>query len=244
MTTQALLSAFAYVDLVDFTGQSEDLRLACAAEQRPWTNYRSGGWREFKNTLKTSTFDTGSFWSSDAATDLDPQAFANLGAANTVITTGPDETEGGIAYFMRGMVPSYAWLEGKVGDLAKAKVQAVGSDGATGVVRGKLAVEYATVTTTGAKGTALNLGAVSATQKMYATLHIFGAPGTTITAVVQSDSDNTWASPTTQYTFGPFTTAGGRWATPVSGAVTDTWWRLNVTAITGTFVVASAIGIQ
>lgn len=244
MTTQALLSAFAYVDLVDFTGQSEDLRLACAAEQREWTNFRSDGWRELKNTLKTATFDTGSFWSSDAATDLDPQTFANLGAANTVITTGPEEAEGGVAYFMRGMVPSYTWLEGAVGDLAKAKVQAVGSDGATGVVRGKLAVEYATVTATGAVGTALNLGAASASQSLYSTLHLFGTPGSSITVLIESDVDNTWAGAATQYTFGPFTTAGGRWATPVGGAITDSWFRANVSAITGTWVIACAIGIQ
>lgn len=244
MGTAVLTQAFAYVDLVDFTGLSEDLRLACTAEQREWTNFRSGGWREFKNVLKTSALDTGSFWSSDSATDLDAQTFAALGTANTAITAGLDETEDTYAYFMRGMVPSYTWLEGSVGDIAKAKVQAVGSDGATGVVRGKLAKEYGTVSTTGAKGTALNLGAVGAAQRLYATFHIFGTPGTTITAIVESDSDNTFGSPTTRITFGPHTTAGGRWATPVAGSITDTWWRLNVTAITGSFVIAAAIGIQ
>lgn len=244
MGVQALTSGFAYVDLVDFTGLSEELRLAGEAEQREWTNFRSGGWRELKNTLKTWTFDTGSFWSSDSATDLDPQTFANLGAAGKVITTGVTETEGELAWFAQGMVPSYSWLEGSVGDLAKAKVQAVSSDGTAGLVRGRLIKEYAAVSGTGATGTALELGAVSSTQYLYGSFHVFGTPGTTITAVVESDSDNTFASATTRITFGPFTTAGGRWGTRVAGAVTDTWYRLRITAITGTFTIACAVGVQ
>lgn len=244
MGTQALINAYAYVDGLDFTGVAEDLRLACQAEQRQQTNFRSGGWHELKNTLKTSAFDTGSFWSSDSATDLDAVSFAGLGVANRVITIGIDETEDQYAFMMRGMQPSYSWLEGAIGDLAKAKVHAVGSDGATGVVRGKLAKEYGTVSATGAAGTALNLGAVSSTQKLYSTLHIFGTPGTTITGVIESDDASNFPSATTRITFGPLTVAGGNWATPVLGAITDTWWRLRITAITGTFTIAAAIGIQ
>ncbi len=240
----ANISAFGYVDLVDFTGLSEELLVAGTAEQRECTNFRSGGWREYRNVLKTWQFDTRNFWSSDSATDLDPQAFDALGVGGKVITSGMSEVEGDPAFFAQGMIPSYSWLEGSVGDLAKARVQAVSSDGTSGLVRGRLAVEYATFTTTGAKGTALNLGAVGATQKMYATQHLFGTPGSSITMVIESDADNTWASPTTRYTFGAFTTAGGRWATPVSGAITDSWFRANVSAITGTWVMACAIGVQ
>ncbi len=244
MGVEALVDAFAYVDLLDFTGSADDLRLMCQAEQREKTNFRSGGWREFANGLKTSTFDSGNFWSSDAATDLDAVSFDGLGVANRVITLGTDETEGEYAYFVRGMQPSYSWLEGNVGDLAKCKVQAVGSDGAEGVVRGRLAKAYGDVSATGATGTAMELGAVGAAQYLYASFHVFGTPGTTITAVVESDADNTFGSATTRITFGPYTTAGGRWATRVAGSITDTWWRVNVTAITGTFTIACAIGIQ
>jgi hypothetical protein len=45
-------------------------------------------------------------------------------------------------------------------------------------------------------------------------------------------------------TFGPITTVGGTWGTRVAGAITDTWWRLRVTAITGTFQIACAAGFK
>src|SRR6266545_2313541 len=93
-------------------------------------------------------------------------------------------------------------------------------------------------------GSGCNLGAVSATLKLYATFHVFGTPGTTITVVIESAAASNFAGATTRATIGPLTTAGGTWLTPVAGAVTDTWWRLRVTAITGTFTVAGAIGIQ
>lgn len=244
MAVLALTDAFCYVDLLDFTGQAEQLQVTGTAQQRPKTTFASGGWTEVQNTLKEWNLNIGAFWSCDSALDVDAQSFDGLGVANRVITTGLVETEGQPVVMMRGMQPSYTWLEGTVGDLAKAKVNAVGSDGGYGVVRGQLAVDYTTVTATGAVGTGLNLGAVGAAQSLYATFHVFGVPGTTITAIVESDDNSGFTTPTTRITLGPYTTAGGRWATPVAGAITDTWWRINITGITGTFVIAAAIAIQ
>lgn len=244
MAVFALTDAFCYVDLLDFTGQAEQLAVKGSAMQKPSTTFASGGWTEVKNTLKSWDLDIGAFWSCQSALDVDAQSFDGLGVANRVITTGLVETEGEPTLMMRGMQPTYSWLEGTVGDLAKAKVTATGSDGGYGVVRGRLAVGYTSVNATGAAGTGLNLGAVSGAQSLFSTFHVFGTPGTTITAVVESDDNSGFTTPTTRITFGPYTTAGGRWATPVAGAIVDTWWRVNVTAITGTFVIAAAIGIQ
>lgn len=244
MAVLAITDAFCYVDLLDFTGQAEQLQVTGTAQQRPSTTFASGGWTEVKNTLKSWNLDIGAFWSCDSALDVDAQSFDGLGVPNRVITTGLVETEGSPVVMMRGMQPSYTWLEGTVGDLAKAKVNAVGSDGGYGVVRGQLAVDFTTVSATGAIGTGLNLGAVGAAQRLFATLHIFGVPGTTITGVIQSDDNSGFTTPTTRITFGPHTTAGGYWATPIAGAISDTWFRLNISAITGTFVIACAIAVQ
>jgi hypothetical protein len=111
------------------------------------------------------------------------------------------------------------------------------------MVRGFLLKGMATVSAAGATGTALQLGAVSAGQYLYASFHVFTA-GTTITGVVESDADNTFGSATTQITFGPYTTVGGRWGVRVAGPVTDTWYRLRLTTCTGSFVIACAAGIQ
>ena len=112
-----------------------------------------------------------------------------------------------------------------------------------GAVGGVLSVAKQTVSTTGAKGTAVEIGAISAAQFLYATLHVFSA-GTTITVIIESDDNGSFTSATTRATLGPVTARGGTWLTRVAGPVTDTFWRMNVSAVTGSFVVAGAIGIQ
>jgi hypothetical protein len=72
---------------------------------------------------------------------------------------------------------------------------------------------------------------------------VFSA-GTTITVQVQSDDNAGMSSPTTVATIGPITVVGGTWMTPIAGPITDTYYRMNVSAITGTFSVAGAIGIR
>lgn len=243
MSTLAIKSAYAFVGGHDFSGDINTWRLGGEGESLECTNMRSGGWREYKLGLKKSMFEMGGHWQSATADAVDPETFNNLGVQNRVITTGTLETEGQPTFFHRAMQADYT-VGGNVGTLAPFRVTANGTDGPTGVVRGQLAVAMTTVTTTGAKGTALNLGLVGAGQYLYATLHLLGTAGTSITCQVESDSDNTWASPTQRIAFGAQTTVNGYWGTRVAGAIaTGTWWRLNVTAITGTWVIASAIGI-
>ena len=243
MSTLALATAYAYVGGHDFTGDINTWRLGGEGEPQECTNFRSGGWREYKLGLKKSMFELGGHWQSAAADAVDPETFNNLGVTGRVITTGVVETEGEPAFFHRGMQADYT-VGGTLGQIAPFRVTANGTDGPTGVVRGALAVKMTTVTTTGAKGTALNLGLIGAGQYLYATLHLLGTAGTSITCVVESDEDNTWSSPTTQISFGAQSTANGFWGTRVAGAVAnEDWFRLNVTAITGTWVIAAAIGI-
>ena len=246
MAVLAITNAFVYMGPLDFTGQADDLNLRCEAETRDRTTFRSGGWREHKNTIKKSQLSTGGFWSSDSANDVDPEFFNNLGTSNQVVTAGLQETEGEIAHIMRKISTQYMFPEGSVGDLHKVKLEAEGSDGGIGQIRGKLFKEYATVTGTGATGTAIQLGAVGADQSLYGTLHTFGTAGSSITVIIQSDDNSGFSSATTRATFngGAITTAAGWWLTPVAGAISDDWWRINISAISGTWVIASALAIR
>jgi hypothetical protein len=110
-----------------------------------------------------------------------------------------------------------------------------------------------TVMETGAKtatgnGTGQQLGAVSATQKMYAVLHVIAASGTTpsITVKVQSDDNSGFSSPTDRFTFTAATGLTSEWATPVNGAITDDYWRLvwTVSGTTPSLTIVGAVGIQ
>lgn len=242
MSPITLVNAFSYVDSHDFTGDSNALTFNGSAAELDRTTFRSQGWRTLAGGgLKTGEFTMGGLW--QAGTDqVDPVAFGDLGADGRVVTFGPEETEGGPAYIWQGGNFNYV-LGGNVGDLAPFTLAGRNTE-SVGVVRGRLAKAMASVNATGVLGSVLNLGAVGAAQFLYSTLHIFGTPGSTITVQIQSDDSSGFASPTTRATFGPFTTAGGRWMTRVAGAIADTHYRFNVSAITGAFIVAGAIAVQ
>lgn len=239
MSTLALTNCFAYVAGYDFTSDSNTLQLQLDAAALDATTFGSSGWMENKAGLKSTAFNMGGFWQSAATDAVDPQAFGGLGVSR-VVTFGPTQTEGEVAYFFRAMKSQYV-LGGDIGTLMPFTVAAVGSDG-VGAVRGALIKKRGTVSTTGATGTALELPAVAADESVYVALHVFSA-GTTITVDVESDSTSDFESATKQGTF-TVTAAGGYWMTPKAGAITDTHWRLNVSAITGSFIIAAAIGIR
>lgn len=243
MSTIALLNAFSYVDAHDFTGDTNQISLNMEAAALDKTTFRSSGWTELVGGLKTSTFDQSGYW--QAGTDqVDPDAFTNLATRNRVHTMGPVETEQNTAYMWQAGHFSYQLL-GTLGELAPFTLQSQGTDG-VGVLRGQLAKELGNVSATGATGSAVNLGAGSAGDFLYMAFHVFSA-GTTISAKIQSDNAEAFSSPADVVgaTVGPITTTGGTWMTRVdASAISDTWFRLNVTAITGTFSIAAAMAIQ
>ena len=184
MGTLAIKESYAYVGGHDFSGDINTWRIGGEADTPECTNMRSLGWREYKLAVKKSMFEMGGHWQSNTADAVDPETFNNLGTANRVFTAGMAETEGTPAFFHRGMQADYT-VGGDLGSIAPFRVTANGTDGPTGVVRGQLAVKMTTVTTTGAKGTALNLGLIGAGQYLYATLHLLGTAGTSITCQVE-----------------------------------------------------------
>lgn len=240
MAVFALTNVFAHAAGYDFTSDSNSATLAMEAESLDATPFGLG-WKSMVGGLKSSQFNMAGFWQSAASQAVDPEAFAALGVADQVLTFGASNVEGDPAYMLQALETSYA-LGGSVGELAPFTLAAVGSNGA-GAVRGKLTKARGNVSATGAIGTGVELAAASATQYVYCTTHIFTA-GTTITLQLQSDDNAGFTSPTTIATIGALTASGGTWMTRVAGPLTDTYFRLNVSAITGTFNMAAAIGVQ
>lgn len=240
MTVFALTNVFAHAAGYDFTSDSNQATLAVDAEALDATPF-GPGWKSVVSGLKSSQFNMSGFWQSAASQAVDPEAFAALGVADRVLTFGPSNVEGDPAYMLQALETSYA-LGGEVGVLAPFTLAAVGSNGA-GTVRGKLTKARGNVSATGAIGTGVQLAAASATQFLYCSVHIFTA-GTTVTLLLESDDNAGFTSPTTVATIGPLTASGGTWMTRVAGPLTDTYFRLNVSAITGTFNMAAAIGVQ
>ncbi len=242
MAATVLNSAFGYVSGWDFSGDANQLQVAGQAVSVPATTFRSAGWEESKKGMRGVNVEM-SGYTGFASTENDVQLFNafNSASVSQVGTFGPDETEGSLAWLTAAGVYDYT-AYGEMGQLAPMRLTGVGRD-SYGLIRGTLLKKLGSVSATGATGTGVQVGAVSASQYVYATFHVFSA-GTTITAVLESAAANTFAGATTRVTFGPLTTTGGTWATRVAGSITDTWWRIRVTAITGTFSIAAAVGIQ
>lgn len=240
MSTFALTDATTWIAGYDFTTRLNQVSLNVSAEDLEDTTFGGNGFRSRKGGLKTIESELAGFLDSDASVGVDPEIFPNLGTHDRVVTMSHDDAESSVAYMYQAGQFSYD-LFGSVGELTPFSVSMMGTNG-VGVVRGRVAKAKATVNATGATGTGQQLGAVGASQFLYATLHVFSA-GTTITAVVESDDNVNFTSATTRITFGPITTAGGTWGVRVPGSITDDYFRFRITAITGSFSIAGAIGI-
>lgn len=239
MAVEALLNAFTYVAGHDFTGDTNQGQLNLEAAVLDATTFRSVGWTENAYGLRSYTFASSGFWQSALDDAVDPDAFGDLAIARAH-TWGPKETEGSPAWMFNAAKTNYQ-LGGEVGSLAPFSLQSNGTD-KYGAVRGMLAKAKGAATATGLLGSVVQLGAVAANQYLYATFHVFTA-GTTITVQVQSDDNAGMTTPTTVATIGPLTARGGTFMTRVAGPLTDSYFRFNVSAVTGAFVAAGAIGI-
>lgn len=226
----------------DFTTDSNQISLSMEVDEQDNTTFGRGGWRSRIGGLKSPSLSLEGFWQAGAGS-IDADTFGTLGTPNEVVTVTPTGVAGATAYFLQATKFSYEMF-GSVGEITPFSLEAQGSEGVSGLVRGQLAAAKGNVSATGQLGSVLNLGAPSATQYAYAVLHVFSA-GTTITVQVQSDDSSGMASPTTRGTIGPITTTGGTFMTRVAGPFAgETHWRMNISAITGTFNVAGAIAVQ
>ena len=234
-------SAFAYLGALDLSESMDDWSMTGAGEALQKTTMRNSGAHRYRMGMITTNATLGGFTD---MTTADPLLHAGFSARSTrVLIAGNEEAEGQPCCLMDAVKPTYQQHAGQVGQLPKYSIGVTSTD-KYGGVRGMLFMEQQTVSTTGAKGTAIELGAVAADEHLFAAVNLMGTVGTSITIVLESDGDNTFASATTRVTWGPLTAVGGNWATPVAGAITDTWWRFRVTAVTGSWTVGAAAAIE
>lgn len=239
MGSLCLVDVTTYVAGYDMTTDMNQLTFGADAEKLDNTTFGSGGWRTRVAGLKDVSGELKGYWQAGAVS-IDNDAFANLGTADRSVTVTPTGVGGDVAYLWRGESLKYSMFD-DIGKLTPFTLAMVGSNGA-GLSRGKLVKPKGSVAATGVTGSSVQLpGGVAAGLALHASFHVFGA-GTTITALVESDNSNAFPSPVTVATFGPITAVGGT-TLRVAGPLTDDWYRLRVSAITGSFSIACAIGI-
>jgi hypothetical protein len=230
MSNQILQDCKLIVSKYDFSGKMNVLGLNYGAEALDDTTFASGGTKSNTGGLKTVTFQHEGLFDTGVGS-VDEVFFGNIGLAEQPVAISPQAgAEGDLAYFFKSLQTKYS-PGAKIGQLLAFSVggEAQGSPLVRGIVG-----HTNTRTTTGV-GTAYQLGAVSAVQKLYAALHVLAASGTTPSLVVkvQSASNQAFTTPNDRITFTAQNVANAAWATPVPGAITDTWWRITWT-ITGT----------
>lgn len=171
----------------------------------------------------------------------DDALFLAIDGAEQVITVAPESAPvNGIGYSFLAQQASYA-PGGRVGEMFGFSVRA---EGKGKLVRGTILLN-STLTVTG-NTTPTLLGAVSAAQKVYASMHVLSVAGTTPTLDVklQSDDASGFLSPIDRIVFAQATQPGAQFLS-AAGPITDTYWRLAYT-IAGTspsFLVLVNVGI-
>lgn len=239
MASQILTDAKVYVGEYDWSGDMNSIALEYAAEMKDATAFGQTT-RINKGGLKTVRLGTGGIWSAGTG-EVDTELFPIVGASRPISITPGAGSAGEACYLFRSARADYR-PDAQVGELLTFRTSAVAADGA-GLIRGTMLIN-ATATASGT-GTKYEVGAISATQKAYAALHVFAASaGDSLDVIIQSDADSAAGGETNQITFAQATAATYEWK-ELSGAVTDAWWRVSYT-IAGTgpsFTFAVTFGI-
>jgi hypothetical protein len=244
MAKFALVDARHYVDGYDLTGDSNRIELMAEVDERDSTTFGSAGWRTRIGGLKNVAMSAGGYISLGDG-EVDDILFDGLATA-AVISSSPTGDDGDSAFTFKARNLAYQHT-GTLGELAAWTGSAAGRDGA-GLIRGTLLHDDSTARTSTSTGTARQLGAVDAAEKLYATLHVLAVSGTnpTLDVIVESDDAQGFASGTTRITFAEATAVGAQWATPVAGAIADDWHRVSYTiggTDTPTFSFVVIVGI-
>ena len=146
---------------------------------------------------------------------------------------------GAVVYFGRAYSTNYKLLGG-VGEVAPFEVSAEGSGR---LVRGRM-LTLGTVNATG-NGSAVSYQAATTTQYVYGQLHVYSISGSgaAVTVKIQSDDNSGFTSATDRITFAAKSATGYEWATPVVGAITDTYWRATYTVSGSSPIIGLAVAV-
>lgn len=248
------MAAFALTDTKILVGGldqscfSDNIGLERTGDTIDVTTFCSGGWREFAPGLSSWSASFGgpqdlAATAASATHTPDEYYQLNVGTAYPITFVPNGDAEGAVAYGSQALLQQYTPLTGSVGDAAKHNIMATPYLN-TPLVRGVLATKQ-TVTATGV-GTGHNLGAVSASQRVYCAVHLLTRGGTgSFTGELYSDDNSGFTSATSRGVVINGATSRTSAFISTAGAITDTWWRL-IWAVSGgspSFEVRVFIGI-
>jgi len=230
MAVQGLMDARIFLGGYEYTGFSNSLTTDYGSEMLDITVFGDTT-RSNRGGLRTFGFSVNGFRDDGATTpfgDTSGTAYSRVGAAREVFSFAPvGTTDGQRSYTIRGVNGTYTPLSGTVGDLLPFELS--GTAAHSELIKG--VVEGVGAKTSTANSTGTQIGALSATQTLYAGLHVSAYSGTspTLDVKVQSDDNGAFSSATDRITFTQNTgSLEAQWGS-VNGAVTDDYWRTVMT---------------
>jgi hypothetical protein len=232
-----LLNPKQYVAGLDLSGSYSQHALVLDADAPEFTAFGDTT-REYKGGLIGAGSEHQGFFDGPVDNDL----FTNMAAAARNTTITPDGgVEGDVAFFFNQLTTSYA-PGAQIGEAYEFS----NSNQVSGLVTRGLIVNNGSEVATD-DGTAFNLGAVAAGQKLRASLHVLAVAGSSpeVDVIVESDTLEAFTdTPETQITFAQLTDVGGEYAT-ADGAITDTWYRASwvLGVNTDSALIAVSVGI-
>lgn len=243
MSTYAALSHATWLGGFDYTGHTNETSLDIALDELDVPRFGNSGRERIAGREAVEAMVRG-IWDSDTAAAPDPEAWA---ARGTVVpcTQSVSGAEGDVAYMWLPLHRRYQ-LGGEGGEVLPFELELKSGrqpgGAAVGAVRGRV-LAVADVSGTGVIGSVVQAGAVASDEFLYFVVHCFEI-GTSFTLQLQSDDDDGFPSATTRATSPSITAVGGYWVTRVAGPVTDDYWRVNVSAASGTSSIAASVGIK
>lgn len=191
-----------------------------------------------KGGLKGVAYGIEGLWNNSP----DLQFFNNMGVADVPLTLVPESgADGERSFVLKSIAGSYE-PAAPVGEMFKFGLEGNADKIVKSIVMHSAAAAIASTT----NGTARQLGAVSATQRVYSVVHVIAASGAspTLDITIESDDNAGMASAVQRIAHTQFTTIGSEWSSLV-GAITDDYWRVVLTVGGGSpsFTVIVSIGI-
>lgn len=242
MAARVLKNCKLYLAGHNLSGDVNKMTLDYSAEMLEATTFADESKRRVAGLFDISADHEGYYQAGSTPDLVDKILWDKLGLADQVMTICPTTgVAGEIAYTTKTVEAEYS-PNGAVGELFAFSVSAQGTER---LVRATV-MQNGTITATG-NGTARQLGAVTADQKIYAAVHLVSVSGTNPTLDIDIESDDAEAFSTgiDRITFDQMTAIGAQWK-ELAGAITDDWWRpvFTIGGIDPSFTVVVLLGIM
>lgn len=210
----------------DLTGATNEVQFTANRQEKPHNNFGDTVSGTYPGVMQVGAEIKG-FFDTDLDGPLDSNLRTPVSWPLTICPDGGDDVEA--AWGIQAYSFNYSTLEAAWGQSLPFRLTGKNKTGDR-LTRGRVMLPKVAYSAT-ADGTKYQLGAVSATQKLIAVLHVFSAVTGTWDFDVESDADAGAGGETGRASFTQVAAASGpmQEVIEVAGPVTDTYWLVAMT---------------